>query len=84
MSKPTSRLVSSEVEKMNENTKLLPVVKLDGREFLVDIESREFIDTGDLSYCISMYSRKGHAMVNAMEGREWNCFAVYPRDGMEV
>ena len=67
---------------MNENTKLLPVVKLDGREFLVDIENREFVDTGDLDLCIPMHSKQGHAIVEAMEGREWNCFAIYPKDGM--
>ena len=69
---------------MNEHTKLLPVVRLDGKEFLADIENQRFIDTDDLSCCIPMYSKRGHAMVTAMEDREWNCFAVYPRDGMEV
>ena len=69
---------------MDEDTKLLPVVKLDGREFLVDIENREFIDTNDLRDCVSMHSKLGRAMVAAMEGREWNCFVVYPGRGMEV
>ena len=69
---------------MNEEARLLPVVKLDGREFLVDIENRGFIDTDDLNRCIPMHSKLGHAMVAAMEGREWNCFAVYPGRGMEV
>ena len=70
---------------MDENTKLLPVVKLDGREFLVDIENREFIDTTDLSYCIKMHSKQGHAMVNEMTDMEWNCFTVYlGKQGMVV
>ena len=78
--------VSSEVKKMDEDKRLVPVAKLQGREFLVDIENREFVDTNDLNNCISMHSRKGRAMVSEMAGREWHCFSVYPgkQDGMAV
>ena len=71
---------------MDETTRVLPLVKLQGREFLVDIDNREFIETNDLNKSIHMPSKKGRDMVNEMAGLEWHCFSVYPgkQDGMEV
>jgi hypothetical protein len=71
---------------MDKNEQLLPLVKLNGREFLVDMDNREFIDTNDLNNCIDMRSKRGRDMLDEMEGLEWCCFAVYPgrQDGMEV
>ena len=71
---------------VDENAELVPVVKLDGKEFLVDIYNREFIEVNDLNNCINMHSKKGRDMVNEMAGMEWNCFGVYPgkQDEMEV
>lgn len=71
---------------MDEKAELLPIVKLGGKEFLVDIDNREFIDTNDLNHCISMHSEKGRDMANGMSDTEWHCFSVYPgkQDGMEV
>ena len=69
---------------MNEHTRLLPVLELDGREFLVDIDNHQFINTDDLSHCISMYSKQGDALVNAMQDTEWRSFVVYPDEGVEV
>jgi len=76
-----------EVMKMaNENAQLVPLVKLSGKEFLVDIDNREFVDKNDLNHCIDMHSKQGHSMVNKMLGMEWRCYAVYPdkRDKLEV
>ena len=70
-----------------EDSKLVPLVKLQGREFLVDIENRQFIDNDDISRCIDMHSARGRAMVDEMEGTEWRCFTLYPGrhdDGLEV
>ena len=70
---------------MDEDAKLVPLVKLDGQEFLVDIDNRRFIDTNDLNKCINMHSQRGRDMINEMAGMEWRCFSVYPgKDGMEV
>ena len=71
---------------VDEQARLVPVVKLDGKEFLVDTENREFIDVNDLNNCINMHSKKGRDMVNEMADMEWHCFGVYPgkQDGMEV
>ena len=71
---------------MDEDTRMLPVVELHGKEFLVDIENREFIETDELNHCISMHSKKGRDMVSEMVDTEWRCYAVYPgkQEGMEV
>ena len=70
----------------NENAQLVPLIKLGNKEFLVDIDNREFVDKNDLNHCIDMRSKQGRNMVNEMLGIEWRCFAVYPgkQDGMEV
>ena len=82
-SKPMS---GAEVNKMDDDARLLPVVEPVGKEFLVDIENREFIDTSHANGGISMHSPKGRALVNEMAGLEWRCFRVWPgkQDGMEV
>lgn len=61
-----------------ENDQLVPLVKLGTREFLVDVENREFVDTSDLNHCIDMHSKQGRSMVDEMLGMEWRCFAMYP------
>ena len=70
----------------NEHAQLVPLVELDGKEFLVDIDNREFVDKNDLSCCIDMHSKRGRNMVSEMAGMEWRCFAVYPdrQDELEV
>ena len=60
------------------NEQLVPLVKLGNREFLVDLDNREFVDTDDLNHCIDMQSKQGRNMVDEMLGMEWRCFAVYP------
>ena len=52
-SKPTSRLVVSEVNNMaNKNAQLVPLVRLGGKEFLVDVDNRKFVDINDLNHCV--------------------------------
>lgn len=71
---------------MNENTYLVPLVELNGNEYLVDIKNRLLIDSNDFKNCIDMRSKKGRKMVDEMAGTEWHNFVVYPdkEDGMEV
>ena len=70
---------------MGANAKLVPLVKVAGREFLVGIDKRQFVDTNDQSHCIDMHSDRGRSMVNEMLGMEWRTYGVYPRDdGMGV
>jgi len=76
----------AEVNKMDDDARLLPVVELEGKEFLVDVGNRELIDTSNVNCGISMHSKKGRALVSEMAGMEWRCFRVWPgkQDGMEV
>ena len=53
------------------------MVTLGNKEFLVDLDNREFVDTNDLNHCIDMHSKQGRNMANEMLGMEWHCFVVY-------
>jgi hypothetical protein len=66
--------------------RLLPIVKLHGIEYLVDIEQREFREFKNPDNVINMHSEKGRQIVNEIVGGQWNSFGVdsYPRKGMEV
>ena len=70
----------------NENAQLVPLVKLGGKEYLVDIDNRQFIDIEDLNRCINMHSMQGRDMVKEMTDTEWRCYSVYhdKNDGLEV
>jgi len=66
--------------------RLLPIVKLHGIEYLVDIEQREFREFKNPDNVINMHSEKGRQFVNQIIGGQWDSFGVdsYPRKGMEV
>jgi hypothetical protein len=59
-----------------EEARLLPVVECDGREFLVDVDSRQFRNVNDASDFIDMHSRQGRAIVRQMQGTQWSIHAV--------
>lgn len=66
-----------EVLKMvKDNARLLPVVQWDGREFLVDVDTRRFRNVNDASDFIGMHSPRGRAIVRHMRDTEWRVFAV--------
>jgi hypothetical protein len=71
---------------MDENSRLVPLVKLGDREYLVDIDNREIVDAQARSRCIDMHSARGRKLLDEMPGQEWRCFAVYSRkeDKLEV
>ena len=66
--------------------RLLPIVKLHGIEYLVDIEQRAFREYKNPDNVVNMHSEKGRQIVNEIVGGQWNSFGVdsYPRKGMEV
>ena len=66
--------------------RLLPIVKLHGIEYLVDIEQREFREFKNPDNVVNMHSEKGRQFVNQIVGGQWDSFGVdsYPRKGMEV
>ena len=52
-------VVRLEVLKMEQDARLLPVVKLYGEEFVVDVDSREFRDVDDPENVVNMHSAEG-------------------------
>ena len=61
---------------MKDTWRLLPVVEFDNKEFLVDIDNREFKDVNDADSAINMHSQQGRKMIELMQGTEWRRFAV--------
>ena len=59
-----------------ENARLLPVIKWAGREFLVDVEARQFRDLNDADDLIDMHSLQGRAIVEQMRDTDWRVLAV--------
>ena len=71
---------------MDENTKLLPLANVAGKEFLVDIENRQFRDFDDPNTVIKMHSREGKELLEQMKGTDWNSMGISTgrQDGLEV
>ena len=59
-----------------EEARLLPVVEWEGREFLVDVDHRQFLNVNDAGDFIDMHSPQGRAIVRQMQDAEWCVFAV--------
>ena len=71
---------------MEHNVKLLPLAKIANREFLVDIESREFRDFDDPKNVIKMHSPAGRELLEQMMGTDWNSVGISTgrQKGLEV
>jgi len=65
-----------------EEARLLPVIRWGGREFLVDVDARQFRNVNDASDFIAMHSLKGRAIMRQMQGTQWSIHAV-DSDGQE-
>ena len=61
---------------MNENARLLPLAKIDGTDFLVDVEHREFRDFGNPDSVIKMHSPVGRQILSEMQGTDWNNMGI--------
>jgi len=59
-----------------EDARLLPVIQWQGREFVVDVDNRQFRDLNGMDDAIGMHSPQGRAMVRQMQNVEWHTFAV--------
>lgn len=66
--------------------RLLPIVKLHGIDYLVDIEQRKFREFKNPDNVVNMHSEKGRQIVNEIVGGQWDSFGVdsYPQKGIEV
>ena len=49
---------------------MLPIVEIDGKEYLVDIEQREYREFKNSANVISMHSEQGRRIVNEIAGRQ--------------
>ena len=63
------------VEKVQE-PRLLPVAKLNGQEFLVDVENRQFKNINEPGEVIGMHSEQGRKMVKDMQDSDWRCYGL--------
>jgi len=59
-----------------KEARLLPVIEWESREFLVDVDARQFRNVDDASDCIDMHSPQGRAIVREMQGTQWSIHAV--------
>lgn len=62
-------------QEIRQETKLLPLIKLNGTDFLIDIERRQFRNTRNANDIIEMHSAKGRQMVKSMPSTGWRAFA---------
>ena len=61
---------------VREDARLLPIVQWGDREFLVDVESRQFRNLNDAGDSIGMHSPQGRVIVRQMQDAKWHTFAV--------
>jgi len=59
-----------------QEPRLLPVAKLNGREFLVDIENRQFRNFKNSDEVIRMHSQLGRKMLKEMQESKWSCHGL--------
>ena len=59
-----------------EEARLLSVIEWARREFLVDVDSRQFRNANDPDDSIHMHSPQGRAIVGQMQGTQWSIHAV--------
>jgi hypothetical protein len=59
-----------------QETKLLPLIDIDGTEFLVDVERRHFRNFRDAEDVIPMHSQQGRQIIKSMHQMEWRSFAL--------
>ena len=58
---------------MEENNRpwLLPIVEVDGKDYLVDVEQREFREFNNPANVINMHSEEGRRIVKESLDQDW-------------
>ena len=64
------------MEQINQDIKLLPIIKLNGIEYFVDVARREFRNFRNPDSSVNMHSEEGRCMLKEMTGREWDRFGL--------
>jgi len=62
-----------------QEPRLLPVVKLNGPEFLVDIENRLFRDFTNPDEVVGMHSQQDRKMLKVMQASVWKSYGLSTR-----
>jgi hypothetical protein len=75
---PTIDWLDLEIYKMEEanDKRLLPVVRLDGTEYLVDVANRQFKEFQEPGKSVWFYSEKGRQMVRQCAEAGWQSFGL--------
>ena len=60
----------------NDGRQLLPVARIKGQEFLVDVENRQFRNFNEPDEVIGMHSQQGRQMVKEMQGSDWKSYGL--------
>ena len=71
------------VEKVEE-PRLLPVAKLNGQEFLVAVENRQFRNFKNSDEVIGMHSQLGRKMLKDMQEGKWSCHGLFTETSDEA
>ena len=56
--------------------RLLPIAEVDGKEYLVDVEQREFREFNNPANVINMHSEQGRRIVKMSFGQQWRRFGL--------
>ncbi|MHC4494509.1 MAG: hypothetical protein ACYSYM_01660 [Planctomycetota bacterium] len=71
----------------DSGAELLPILKVDGIEYLVDVQHRELREFNDSANVINMHSKRGRKIVGEALGQQWHCFSLDKKminDGNEM
>ena len=60
----------------DSGAKLLPILKVDGIEYLVDVEHRELREFNDPANVINMHSKRGRKIVEETLGQQGHCLGL--------
>jgi len=71
-------LVEAKMEEAKDELakRLLPIVRLHGIEYLVDVANRQFKEFRDPENAVWFYSEKGRQMVKQCAHAEWQSFGL--------
>ena len=59
-----------------QEPRLRPMTKLNGRDFLVDIENRHFRNFTNPDEVIEMHSQRGRKMLKDMQASKWESYGL--------
>jgi len=60
----------------DDGRQLLPVARINGQEFLVDVENRQFRNFENSDEVIEMHSQQDRKMVKDMQGSDWKSYGL--------